>query len=276
MLSSRSLLLLAAMFALATSPGSAWSQVAFGAEAMKMYGGTYRADCKDPASPSLTVFQDSLVFTHGNQRFVGTNVEQFLSAYGRMIPPYFRVSLDSYLPGNRMLSASMFVDESGAYLEVNAHLAVEKEIGEAALAVPYDRCDPAGTGASARSTLGPVEISPEPGAGLPNASLMPGNPHFRVAYLTALGPLSTHPWLAHLDQGTIRPTRWVTVGGSRYLLILASADHDSRKNNVTLLYSFRRRIVYGKVFIAGKSTLLGSPPPTVARSLGTLSRKTWG
>ena len=37
----------------------AWPQDGLNAETMKLYGGTYLSDCKNPASPRVTVFKDS-------------------------------------------------------------------------------------------------------------------------------------------------------------------------------------------------------------------------
>ena len=42
-----------------------------------------------------------------------------------------------------------------------------------------------------------------------------------------------------------------------------------------MLYSAERKVVYGKVSLDGKSTLIGSPPPEVARAIGEAWRRQW-
>lgn len=273
--SPRILPVIALTIALLASARSARSQNLLDAETTKMYGGAYLADCKDPASPRVSVFQDSLVFTEGDRRVVGTNVEKEYSTFGRMIPPHFRESLIGYLPGNRMFAVYLFVDERGAYLSMGGHPDVEKQIGEAAMALTYGRCDPAGKDVSATSILGPVEISNEPGSELPNSSLFGGDPHFDSAYKKALGQFSSYHWLRDLD-GVTTPTKQVTVAGARYFLVNGASEHDTKKNNVTILYSSRTGSLYAKARIGGTPTLLGSPPAAVAQSLDRYWRKAWG
>jgi hypothetical protein len=47
-------------------------------------------------------------------------------------------------------------------------------------------------------------------------------------------------------------------------------NHDCYENNVVFLYSARQNLVYGKVYHGGKSTLIGEPPPEVAKDLERL------
>ena len=100
------------------------------------------------------------------------------------------------------------------------------------------------------------------------------DPAFKKAYFKALGKLSKEDWLANLD-GPSPAANKVTVAGDEYVLIHACKNHDCAENNTTLLYSETKKLVYGKVRMAGKSTLLGNPPPPVAKDLGDFWFKQW-
>ena len=59
-----------------------------------------------------------------------------------------------------------------------------------------------------------------------------------------------------------------TVAGVEYVVANACKNHDCANNNTTLFYSAARKVVYGKVYLAGKSSLIGNPPPAVAKEIG--------
>jgi hypothetical protein len=63
------------------------------------------------------------------------------------------------------------------------------------------------------------------------------------------------------------------VAGEDYVMLDTCKNHDCYDNNVVLLWSGVKDVVYGKIHQRGKSTLIGSPPPAVAAELETLWKK---
>jgi hypothetical protein len=60
--------------ALACGAGTAWSQ-GLDADTVRVFGGTYRADCGNAASARATVQADALVFENGAKRITGGKVQ---------------------------------------------------------------------------------------------------------------------------------------------------------------------------------------------------------
>jgi hypothetical protein len=96
-------------------------------------------------------------------------------------------------------------------------------------------------------------------------------PKFKAAYLKALGPRAKTPWLATLG-GPSSENRRVKVAGQPYLLVSACKTHDCGDNNVVILWSESRGVIYAMIHEAGKSTHIGKPSPAVAKELGALWR----
>ena len=116
-----------------------------------------------------------------------------------------------------------------------------------------------------------------PGAPAPK-SLAPSDllrdPNFKPAYLQALGALAREPWLATLS-GPAPEVRVVRVAGADMQLAAACKPRDCGENNTVLLYDAARPAVYGKVYQAGRTTLIGNPPPPLAAELETLWKQEW-
>jgi hypothetical protein len=98
------------------------------------------------------------------------------------------------------------------------------------------------------------------------------DPKAKATYYKALGPLQKEPWLAKLD-GPSSENRAMKVAGEDYVMLYTCKNHDCYDNNVVLLWSGVKDVVYGRIYQRGKSTLIGSPPPAVAAELETLWKK---
>jgi hypothetical protein len=274
----RARMALALTLVLLASSRPAWCQDGFDAETMKQYGGTYLSDCKNPASPRLTVLQNALVFIQGNKRVAAeANLQNANSYFGNSPPEDLSTVLLGELPGGGQLTLSVFTDAKETWIKIDGDPNVLTRIGKPALALKYRRCDAPAKSASVAPPPTPARpvTAATPDAALPDAGGMILDPAFKAAYLKALGRLKSESWLAELD-GPARDTKRVTVAGSKYLLTGSCKNHDCAENNVTILYSPERKLVYGKVRMAGKSVLIGSPPPAVAKEIGEFWRKEWG
>lgn len=254
--------------AILASGTPAWPQ-GLDAHTLKSHGGTYMVDCKNPASAKATVFADALVFLNADKRIAGSKVETRASSFGNSPPKDFLFELFSTVPGGLEMSWYVHQDSSGPYLYISADPKLMAIIGKAMAEKKFRRCDGAptkvATPAPPQRKYALTELS---AAGI----LM--DPKAKAAYYKALGSLRREPWLAKLD-GPSTENKPVTVAGTDYVLAICCKDHDCHDNNTVLLYSAAQNIVYGKIYQRGKSYLIGTPPPAVARELEQLWRKEW-
>jgi hypothetical protein len=261
---------------LAAASEPAWPAGRLDAETMKAYGGTYRSDCKDLASPSFVVGETSLTYVKGDKRITGSILPEDETAawFGQIPPDGFHVALQSVLPDGESFALLVYQDARGPYLTVEADEKLAAVIGKAAMARQYRLCDAASRPAPA--VQAPIPASPDatPADEFPDSDGMMRDPAFRAAYLKALGRFAKEPWLAQMN-GRSGATSKVTVAGKEYLQVNFCKLHDCGASNTTVLYSASRKLVYGKVSIEGKTALIGSPPPEVAKALGELWRTQW-
>ena len=122
----------------------------------------------------------------------------------------------------------------------------------------------------------------------PNRNALPGAPvevrlsppdllrdaRFKAAYLQALGPLAKERWLARLE-GPAPELRKVKVVGNEFTLAAACKPHDCADHNTVLLWTPKPGVLHGLVFQRGRSTLIGNPPPDVAKELQRLWAAQW-
>ena len=97
------------------------------------------------------------------------------------------------------------------------------------------------------------------------------DPKFKAAYLGALGPKAKERWLAQMSNSSL--VRKVSVGGDEYQVATPCKPHDCGDNNLLLLYSPARGVVYGKLFEKGRSTPLGQPNAAMSAELDRMWNK---
>jgi hypothetical protein len=100
------------------------------------------------------------------------------------------------------------------------------------------------------------------------------DPRFKGSYFAALGPLGRERWLTTLT-GPAPEVKPVKAGGAEYQLVSVCKPHDCAENNMVLLYGAAQGVVYGKVNLAGRSTLIGKPPPAMVSELERLWAQEW-
>ena len=69
--------------------------------------------------------------------------------------------------------------------------------------------------------------------------------------------------------------RVVRAAGIDMQLAAACKPRDCGENNTVLLYDAARPAVYGKVYQAGRTTLIGNPPPPLSAELDRLWQQEW-
>jgi hypothetical protein len=91
------------------------------------------------------------------------------------------------------------------------------------------------------------------------------DPKFKAAYLGALGPKAKEKWLATMSNSGL--VRQESVGGQAYQVATPCKPHDCGDNNLLLLYSPAKGVVYGKLFEKGRSTPIGQPDAAMSAAL---------
>jgi hypothetical protein len=97
------------------------------------------------------------------------------------------------------------------------------------------------------------------------------NPKFKSAYTAALGPKAKEKWLATMTNSAL--VRKVTVAGDEFQVATPCKPHDCGDNNLMLLFSPAKGVVYGKLYEKGKTTLIGAPDPAMAAELEKMWKK---
>lgn len=241
----------------------AWSQGGFEADVIKNYGGSYSSACRDASAPRLLVIPNALIFTQGGKSITGRDVLSAYTYFGNSPPDDFRVALMSQVKGNTSMVFIVYEDKQGQYITLEADDKLSSALGKVRMNAKYRYCDgprqePAGK--SSAATKAPPEAMPPYGFDLFK------NPQFKALYTKTAGPLTRERWLATLE-GPTGPLEKTSVDGREFVVANSCKPHDCYDHNVLFFYAASRSLLYGKVYQAGKVTLIGSPPPAVATEL---------
>ena len=241
------------------------------ADGMKAYGGTYLADCAKPAAAKVTVSTNAIVFLDGDRRVASINATLAASYYGMSEPVHYVMTVLGDMADGDQMIVTIYEDEAGRWAKVDGGGSVQKAIGKPALDRIFRRC----TATPAKAAV-PDTGAARGGSPFPGPAQLAAAPAFARPYRKALGKLAKEQdWLLALE-GPAPDTRSTTVEGREYLVLQSCKTHDCAENNVTLFWNADKALVYGKVRAAGKSTLIGSPPPAVAKEIGNAWWNQWG
>jgi hypothetical protein len=234
------------------------------AHLMQRYGGVLAVDCSNYLLPQLKYLGDSLVVQDaGKPVLTGRNVRALPTYFGAAPPLEFETALTSQVAGGEALVFVLYRNAGGLYAVVEGGPKVIAALPAALKGKRVRHCDPNRN--ALPGTLPPTQIGP--------ADLLK-DASFRRPYVQALGPLAKEPWLMALD-GPAPPVDKVRVAGTEYQFASVCKIHDCHDNSVVLLYAASSKVVYGKVFQSGRSTLIGAPPPAVAAELERLWKLTF-
>jgi hypothetical protein len=255
------------------SGASLWAQGRLDAEALKLYGGTYSANCNDAAATRLRVVADALMVEQGNRRLTGNNLQAAYAYFGQSPPPDYQVALLSEVRGGLQLLFIVYRDKLGQYITLDGDPKVQAALGKTLLARKFRSCDAAKNQGAAASAA-PAPASKNQSDALIGPPELLNDAQFKSAYYKALGAKVKESWLAKLD-GPAPPIKKIKVGGTDYLFASACKNHDCADNNTVLLYSAAQGIVYGKIVQQRRATVIGAPPPAVAAELDRLWAAEW-
>jgi len=196
-----------------------------------------------------------------------------------MSPPdhYVTTVFGDMADGDQMIF-TIYEDEGGRYATIDGGGAVQAALGKPALQLRFRQCAvvPAAPAKAAVTPPAKGVTPPADAAALPGPAQLAAAPAFARPYHKALGKLAKEQdWLLALE-GPAPDSRGVTVDGREYLVLQSCKAHDCAENNIMLFWSADKALVYGKVRAGGKSTMIGSPPPAVAKEIGNAWWTQWG
>lgn len=250
-----------AALALALLPHLALAKVTRAEEGV--YGGVYAADCNNINALRVRLYGDVMTVERSGKAVSAKPFKSSKTAPSGSAPPAFRIAYVGEVKGSDGLVFVMTHDASGLFVTLAGGTQSLAALGPDVQGQKLRHCDPnrnALPGTPAPQWVGPDDLLRDP--------------KFKSAYLKALGPLSRETWLATLS-GPAPEVRKLQVGGIEMQLAASCKPRDCGENNTVLLYDAAGAAVYGKVYQAGRKTLLGNPPPPLAAELDTLWRQEW-
>lgn len=262
----------ATAFALLATGTPARSEDGLDKHTMETFGGTYVSDCANNAAPRLTIFQDALVYLEGKTRIAGSKVMTAASYYGENVAETYRFAILSEPDDQSQLIFVVHEDAEGYYVVLDGDTKVMAKISAAMKQQKFRRCGVAPAKPAPAKAAAPAPPNTT-GLGV-TASGMFVDRKFKAAYHKALGPRVKEPWLALLDGPSVE-TKKVQVAGAEYFLIVACMNHDCYDNNTVLLWSAPRKLVYGLIHQAGRTSLIGAPTSAIATKLRALWKAQW-
>ena len=265
--------------ALFATSSVAWAQSKSEIQRMQPWLGVLAPDCSNYMLPQLLNLGDSLVVRDGGKAVLtGRNVKPAPKYFGATPPPEFETAFTSEVAGGEALVFVYYRNASGLFAAVEGGPKVMAALPAAFKGKRSRHCDPnrnvapgAAAGPSAQAKADPNKFNGYALTELSAAGLL-YNAKAKEVYYKALGPLVKESWLAKLD-GPSSEGQAMSVANDDYVMLYTCKNHDCYDNNVVLLWSGMQKIVYGKVYQKGKSTLIGNPPPAVAAELEKLWKK---
>ena len=261
----------AVAFLMAAATAGSAHGAALDADAMRNFGGRYAVDCAAPGGVGLRVEPDALVIDVRGRTISGGRLQVSYSYFGQSPPPGFAVALQSELRDGKELIFLVHHDASGQRIELVADPKLMAALGAMATQ-KYRDCDAARNqrvAAAARGQRHQTAAAADSAAR--NTSDPLHDPRLKQAYLKALGPRASLPWLARLE-GPSPERKQVRVEGAEYTRVAVCKPHDCYDNSASVLFSAERGVVYGKVLDRNTPVLIGAPSPTMAAALEKIWR----
>ncbi|MES2841183.1 MAG: Ivy family c-type lysozyme inhibitor [Pseudomonadota bacterium] len=259
--------------------GTARAQSGLDADSLKLYGGLYAIDCSQPQSPRVRVDRNAISVEQGDRRLVAQSVQAAHSYFGQSPPPGYVVALLAQVQGRHEMLFVVQADARGQFLNVDGDKAVLTTLGPALSKARYRRCDAAANQRAAaqvreeQQAQAAARAPVKPGTATSPSELI-RDAQFKAAYQRVLGSLSSQAWLARMD-GPATELKPESVAGTTYTLAAFCKPHDCGDNNAVLLYDAPQARVYGFVHMAGRNTVVGSPPGPLMAELNRLWRREW-
>ena len=229
----------------------------------KVYAGVYSNACADRSQPMVRLYGDVMSVERGGTVVSAKPFRADRNHLGANPPADFKTAYVGDVKGGDGLVFVLFHNAQGLFVQLEGGPKSLAPLGPGVVGSKLRHCDPnrnALPGAPVAQMLNPPDLLRDS--------------KFKTPYMAALGPLAREPWLARLD-GPAPEVKKLQLAGTEYQLASVCKAHDCAENNAVLLYGAAAGKVYGKVVQAGRSTLLGNPPPALAADLDRLWAKEW-
>jgi hypothetical protein len=229
----------------------------------RVFGGVYSNACSDANALRVRLYGDVMTVEQSGKAVRARPFRSSTSPPSGVAPPAFRMAYAGEVRGGDGLVFVLTHDASGLFVTLEGGPKSLAMLGPGLQGQKLRHCDPnrnALPGAAVAQPMSPPELLRDP--------------KFKSAYLAALGPLSRESWLATLS-GPAPQVKTLRVAGTEMRLASVCKPHDCAENNTVLLYDAAQPAVYGKLYRAGRSTLLGNPPAAVAAELDKLWQQEW-
>lgn len=239
----------------------AWAKVTPADE--RVHGGVYSNACIDANGLRVRLYGDVMTVEQAGKSVSAKPFKATKNVPSGTAPPAFTIAYVGEVKGGDGLVFVLTHDASGLFVTLEGGPKSLATLGPGVQGQKLRHCDPnrnALPGAPVAQPTSPPEL-------LRDAK-------FKSAYLKALGPLSREKWLATLS-GPAPQVKTMRVAGAEMQLAAVCKPHDCAEHNTVLLYDAAVPVLYGKVHQAGRSTLLGNPPPAVAAELDRLWQQEW-
>jgi hypothetical protein len=210
------------------------------------YAGVYGNACQDMRALRVRFWGDEMHVEAAGRDVVAHRVRGSKTHPGVSAPDFVH-AFTGDVKGADTLTFVLFHNKEGLFARIEAGPKTAAMIGPA-LGQRLRHCDPNRNhlpGQAPPPPLGPTDL-------LKDAK-------FKAAYFSALGPLSRERWLAQLD-GPAPEVKTIKALGADYQLVSVCKPHDCAQHNLVVLWSAATGTLYGKVYQAGRGTLLGRPP----------------
>jgi len=219
--------------------------------------GVFSNACGNAAQPMIRLYGDTMSIEIGGKKVAASKFRSTTTPPSPSLADY-KATIEGDVPGGDGLVFVLTHNAQGLFATVTGGAKSLAPLGPGIVGQRIRHCDPNRN--ALPGTKPPVEIGPP-------EMLRDGT--FKSAYMKALGPLAKTAWLTTLD-GPAQPVKTIKAAGADYQLVTACKPHDCYDHSMLVLYGAASRTVVGKVYQAGRSTLIGGPSPALAAELDRL------
>jgi hypothetical protein len=229
----------------------------------KVYAGVYSNACGDASKPIVRLYDDVMSVEQAGKVVTAKPFSASKTHLGATPPADFKTAYIGEVKGGDGLVFVLHHNAQGLFVVLEGGAKSLAMLGPGLQGQKLRHCDPnrnALPGAPVAKSIGPPDLLRDP--------------KFKTPYLQALGPLASEKWLTTLT-GPAPQVKTVQAAGAAYQLASVCKPHDCAEHNTVLLYDATQGVVVGKVYQAGRSTLIGNPPPALTRDLERLWTEEW-
>ena len=229
----------------------------------RQVGGVFSNACGDRSQVMVRLYGDVLDVEKGTVAVKANRLKVSKTPPPGAPVPDFQAVVRGEVKGGDGVVLVLSHGAKGLFVRIDGGEKSLAPLGTGVIGQQLRHCDPN------RNALPGAPVKASPGS----ADLL-RDPRFKAAYLQALGPLAKEGWLARME-GPATELRKVKVAGNDFALAATCKPHDCADHNMVVLWTPKPGVLHGLVFDKGRTTLIGNPPPEVAKELQRLWAAEW-